>query len=520
MGVLQSAVGCGIESQIWLLGRRWDAVIGTPCAHRRAMLYFADSGMTWKSLHGKYCKDAEQRGVRVLSYERWVQYAKFYSPHLRCGRPQADLCNACTRMDIQLADPTISDTMKAALRQVKALHLDEARAQRRAMNEAVKLHAAAWAPADPPLLLPACDEELELEPPQDVCEGGPPRKLLVMAEDFGAGIPMPFFGCKRPNADYYLSNLTVHMFNACDLTSKRNSVFLYDERTAGKGGDHLCSIRWALYTTQLKAQHAAAVPPHDGLLRVTDNCVAQNKSAQCFMFDSFLELVLGLTVGCHFLIAGHSHMKPDSTTSHVKATMRGRNVYTADDLIPLFKQVKGVVPELLGRESFWVWKPFLDKHFARPPAGFTQYHCYEISGGKLRGKNTVDSPDWDLVHTMYAADVRETLRAAVLKDVFGLMPTATPMDVVSATPRLPAALPQTLGFWCWRHSVMCVLIGCAFSDIAMTPNLEPPFHRRSWRASLKNCLSFHCNTTTSMLRWPQALRYTAQTSLLVSLHRG
>jgi hypothetical protein len=269
-----------------------------------------------------------------------------------------------------------------------------------------------------------------------------PASVLVnvRAEDYGASIPMPWYGGSRPNLDYYLSNLNVSMFNSCDLTTGLNHVLLYDERTAGKAGSDLCSLRFYLYTRQMKELLRAGKEPPSMLLRVTDNCVGQNNSEETMAFDALLSLLFYKRIGHLFLLSGHSHMKPDATTSHVKARIRKKNVWAPEQLVSNFNEVKNVRASFIAAEDgvFRQWGAFLKKHFVRPPTGFTKFHCYEYERAAVHYKylsTTDESEARD--HCFVTNGAQDYVRRAVLKELFGLGPSASLADILNAPLLLP-----------------------------------------------------------------------------------
>ena len=60
-----------------------------------------------------------------------------------------------------------------------------------------------------------------------------PRFLRVTVQDFGSGIPLPYYGAVQPNHDYFASNLTVHNMNFVDCGTGQCNISYFDERQAG-----------------------------------------------------------------------------------------------------------------------------------------------------------------------------------------------------------------------------------------------------------------------------------------------
>ena len=96
--------------------------------------------------------------------------------------------------------------------------------------------------------------------------------------------------------------------NIIDPSGRGSSIFLYDERSGGKDGNSVCSVRWQnLRNTFLKHFSSQTEPPkhHVGIY---DNCVGQNKSNIVFKFE-VMQLILGFYMSKNklFLIPGHTH---------------------------------------------------------------------------------------------------------------------------------------------------------------------------------------------------------------------
>ena len=68
--------------------------------------------------------------------------------------------------------------------------------------------------------------------------GGNVRRILrVTVQDFGSGIPLPYYGANQPNHDYFASNITLHNMNFVDCASGRCQISYFDEKLAGKDGN-------------------------------------------------------------------------------------------------------------------------------------------------------------------------------------------------------------------------------------------------------------------------------------------
>jgi hypothetical protein len=117
----------------------WALEDGFPCAHRRPREYFVEENVTWKSLHAKYTSRMTDKGFRVLSLTRWMQYVHYFFPGLRLSKSAEDLCDACVSIEMELLSPNLSEETRNELTLKKTVHLDAARSQRRMMNEFIEI---------------------------------------------------------------------------------------------------------------------------------------------------------------------------------------------------------------------------------------------------------------------------------------------------------------------------------------------------------------------------------------------
>ena len=57
-------------------------------------------------------------------------------------------------------------------------------------------------------------------------------------------IQTPQYGINRQNADYFNSSLHLRNLNIIDPSGVVSYIFVYDERSGGKDGNSVCSVRW------------------------------------------------------------------------------------------------------------------------------------------------------------------------------------------------------------------------------------------------------------------------------------
>ena len=80
------------------------------------------------------------------------------------------------------------------------------------------------------------------------------RNMDITIEDYGSEKPLPHYGLNRPNADYFNSSIHLRNMNIIDVSGGVSSIYVYDERSGGKDGNSVCSVRWE----DLKIKHKKA----------------------------------------------------------------------------------------------------------------------------------------------------------------------------------------------------------------------------------------------------------------------
>ena len=142
----------------------------------------------------------------------------------------------------------------------------------------------------------------------------------MTVQDFGSGIPLPFYGADQPNHDYYASNITLLNMNFVDCATGRCHITYFDERQAGKDGNSVCSLRWNdLKQYLLENQTNLSLAE----CKVLDNCVGQNKSNTTHKFSMLCSLLIfpeGVT-DIYYKV-GHSHNQSDATIIKISRCWR------------------------------------------------------------------------------------------------------------------------------------------------------------------------------------------------------
>jgi hypothetical protein len=323
-----------------------DTELGYPCNHRRMKRYASqyDSLVDLWEAYKKFPSAITRRMKRTT----FLRYLKKVFPDFALRRAKEDECDSCIRLKMVLNDMSVTqeerDQAQAGLKQ----HQQDSRTMRLAMKAAILEYGKKE-------ILNNTDIGVEQEYveainrlPDNIEDdlnglvvtavapdsAGKPV-VRIQCEDFGGNLCMPWYGSKRPGADYYLSNLSIYMFVISNLTNGKNYVYLYDERAMGKNADALCTLRFIyhmrMHQEARKANRLLTEP--DTLYIIMDNCVGQNKSQAVLMFMSFLSQLFYKRVVCHYLVSGHSHMCPDRVVSHAKRSIGVNNIYHPAGLV-------------------------------------------------------------------------------------------------------------------------------------------------------------------------------------------
>ena len=452
-----------------------------PCNHRSTPLYMEDPSVTLSSLYKQYKTECELREVRVLSFETFRRIVKYIVPTLHLGKTRTDSCNSCFSLDLQIQDPETSAVLKEEFIAAKSVHLKDAINMRKVIRNIVNTVKETIAPDDPalveePVYVPTCfsdpfdrlnrpfviniqegvlgqgdhnnevghgafDEEEERAHAEAGVEGeeaaNVSNKLRVSVQDYGSGLAMPRYGADRPNHDYYANNITLHNMNYVDCSSGHCNIYYYDERSAGKDGSSVTSLRWnETKEFIIKEKHN----PPTAECKILDNCVGQNKSNTTHKFSMLSSILIypdGVT-DVYFRV-GHSHNTSDMKTAHANKAMAKKNLYTPNMVVTEINKMKGLTGQLIDERSgvFLDWKLFLDKHFPNMLPGFTSYFLFEFKDGIVHYKDVgLDGEIVTVKSQTFCPDPSAT-KKILLRELLNLSPTSNVVEIVKAKPRLP-----------------------------------------------------------------------------------
>ena len=350
--------------------------------------------------------------VHAMSYETFMRYKNALFPSYSLHRVLEDCCDTCTRLEMALMDPNLTDNDRELLILCQGAHDSASRNHRVLMHE-----VEAWARnqklpigefteflARVALLPETVEDDLIVLP-----EEAQSISVDVQMEDFAGTLPLPMLNLTKFAAAYYHSHLSMFAFVICNITYGENRIILYDERAQGKGAEALCNLRFRYYFEKFKKRFESGCRGdnlYPILYLIMDNCVGQNKSQAVFKFFLLMSLMFYRQVIAHFNLSGHSHLCNDVVTGHAKTALRRMNTYHPKQMVECMNSVKGIVAEFIDHENqgsylFTGWENFLDSLFpdidsSKIKGGYTSCFFFEFKNGSVHIRREAGG---DIIHS-------------------------------------------------------------------------------------------------------------------------
>ena len=317
---------------------------GFSCSHRHQKMYLTEPGITWKTIYLRFIAECKKLEIRSISYACWLKKVKEMFPHLRLHVLKEDECNTCFELKTKLMDKSLDQDQRNEIVRKLDLHVNEAKQQRAEMNSVLRSVCISLSGEELPgysNILPLYkDSSIEYSDSNELTlvKNG----FIVQAEDFGGAIPLPIYQNRRPAASFFASSIMINNFVVACPSINRNFVFVFDERSQDRDSDAMCGLR-LVYHLKMHLLHK-----QNGLLllkslSILDNCVAQNKSQNVFMFFACLQ-ILFYPNGLHllFLKPGHSHMVADRIVGQCRQSIKGFDIFHPSQLVDCFNARKTI----------------------------------------------------------------------------------------------------------------------------------------------------------------------------------
>lgn len=98
--------------------------------------------MTLDRLYDKYrafVEDTSAEKTRTMSYVTFLRYMHSYHVDVAIKRAKEDECDTCIRLSVALENKNLTADERMLLEKQQQMHADDARTQRVALKEAVKV---------------------------------------------------------------------------------------------------------------------------------------------------------------------------------------------------------------------------------------------------------------------------------------------------------------------------------------------------------------------------------------------
>ena len=328
-----------------------DTELGYPCSRMKRYASQYDTLVDLWDAHKKFPSAITRKMKRTT----FLRYLKKAFPDFALRRAKEDECDSCIRLKMIINDVSVTQQVRDQAEIGLKQHEQESRTMRLAMKAAILEYGKKELLNNSDIgveqqyveainRLPESIEDDLLGLVATAVAPDCQPVVRIQCEEFGGNLSMPWYGNRRPGADYYLSNLSIYMFVLSNFINGKNHVYLYDERAMGKNADALCTLPFIYHMRMHEEARVAKrlLSEPDTLYIIMDNCVGQNKSQAVLMFMLFLSQLFYKRVVCHYLVSGHSHMCPDRVVSHAKRSIGINNVYHPAGLVEKMNTVRNM----------------------------------------------------------------------------------------------------------------------------------------------------------------------------------
>lgn len=240
----------------------------------------------------------------VVKYEFYLKYFKDNFSY-SFGRPQVDVCSTCEELNMKIKSSTLNEAAKRAAVAELIVH------KRRAKKFYGKLQEVT-----------------------ELCKSREDTSAIVF--DYMQNLPLPFMPVQEM---FYLRKLWYYVFNITEMKNNHSVFYTYEEGTAKKGPDEVCSF------VQNYVDHF--IPGNIKHLHIfSDACGGQNRNHALSRFILTLTMTGRFeTINQYYPIRGHSFMPCDRTFGVVKrAVKKYDRIYSPEKYVEIICNAKKTPP--------------------------------------------------------------------------------------------------------------------------------------------------------------------------------
>lgn len=239
-------------------------------------------------------------GEVPCSWHYYDDILKAHFFHLKLYKPRQDTCKTCDIYSARSKDPTLTQEEKTTDEERHALHLEKA--------------------------------ETGYNLPNNLLINNISNTVMVLCMDLQQALPTPKVST---GISFYKRKMWTYNFNIHDYRSGKAHMFLWDEVTAKRGANEICSCIQKFVNTFV---------PQDvcKLFIFSDNCSGQNKNFTLLIFYLSLIHSKRLKEITHiYFTAGHNYMAADRDFALIEKNMRRHSyIFTPDEHKEIIKNTK------------------------------------------------------------------------------------------------------------------------------------------------------------------------------------
>lgn len=264
--------------------------------------YLHTDVVTKRQMYDLYKVWLEENHPREVpcSWHYYDDILKSHFPHLKLYKPRQDTCKTCDIYNVRSKDPTLTREEKTANERKHSLHLEKA--------------------------------ETGYNLPNTLLISNNSNTVMILCMDLQQALPTPKVST---GISFYKRKMWTYNFNIHDYRRGKAHLFVWDEVTAKRGANEICSCINKFINT--------FVPPEvEKLFIFSDNCSGQNKNFILLMFYlSLIHTERFKEITHIYFIPGHTYMAADRDFAMIeKNMMRHSYIFTPDEHIEIIKNTK------------------------------------------------------------------------------------------------------------------------------------------------------------------------------------